>query len=118
MLDAIVKRFDTPDEIRQFPKGRFELVTIAGRTFGRAMYEPGWKWSVHVGPSVGATRCTVEHLGFVVSGAGAAAFDDGRVIELRAGALFYIPSTPHDSWVVGDQPYVSIHLLGADHYAR
>ena len=50
MLDAIVKRFDKPDEIRQFPKGRFELVTIAGRTFGRATYEPGWKWSVHVGP--------------------------------------------------------------------
>ena len=118
MLDAIVKRFDKPDEIRQFPKGRFELVTIAGRTFGRATYEPGWKWSVHVGPSVGATRCTVEHLGFVFSGAGAAAFNDGRVIELRAGALFYIPPTPHDSWVVGDEPYVSIHLLGADHYAR
>jgi hypothetical protein len=24
---------------------------------------------------------------------------------------------PHDSWVVGDQPYVSLHFLGADHYA-
>ena len=118
MLDAIVKRFDQPDEIREFTKGRFELVAIAGRTFGRATYEPGWKWSLHVGPTVGATRCTVEHLGFVFIGAGVAAFDDGRVIELRAGALFYIPPTPHDSWVVGDEPYVSIHLLGADHYAR
>jgi hypothetical protein len=28
-----------------------------------------------------------------------------------------IPPTPHDSWVVGDQPYVSLHFLGADHYA-
>ena len=118
MLDAIVKRFDKPDEIRQFSKGRFELVTIAGRTFGRATYEPGWKWSVHVGPTVGATHCTVEHLGLVLSGAAAAGFDDGRVIELRAGELFYIPPTPHDSWVLGDQPYVSIHFLGADHYAR
>jgi len=117
-LDVILKSFDKPDDVRQFPKGRLELVTIAGRTFGRATYEPGWKWSTHVGPTLGATHCTVEHLGLVMSGSATAAFEDGRVIELRAGQLFYIPPTPHDSWVLGDQPYVSVHLLGADHYAR
>jgi hypothetical protein len=42
----------------------------------------------------------------------------GRVVELRAGELFYIPPEPHDSWVVGDVTYVSLHFLGADHYAR
>ena len=31
--------------------------------------------------------------------------------------LPYIPPTPHDSWVVGDEPYVSLHLLGASLYA-
>ena len=46
------------------------------------------------------------------------AFDDGRVTELQAGSLFYVPPVPHDSWVVGDVPYVSLHLLGADHYAK
>jgi hypothetical protein len=115
-LDVILRRFDQPDETRRFPKGRFELVTIAGRTFGRASYEPGWRWSVHVGPTVGAERCTVEHLGLVLSGCATAAFEDGRVIELQPGELFYIPPTPHDSWVVGDEPYVSLHFLGADHY--
>jgi uncharacterized RmlC-like cupin family protein len=40
------------------------------------------------------------------------------VVELRAGELFYIPPEPHDSWVVGDEPYVSLHFLGAAHYAR
>ena len=42
-----------------------------------------------------------------------------RVEEMRAGELFYIPPGPpgHDSWVVGDDPYVSLHFLGADHYA-
>jgi uncharacterized cupin superfamily protein len=54
----------------------------------------------------------------VVSGTATAAFADGRVIELRAGELFYIPPEPHDSWVVGDVPYVSLHFLGADQYAR
>ena len=116
--DVILKRFEMPDEVRAMEKGRFELVRIGGLTIGRATYEPGWRWSEHVGPGVGATRCTVEHVGLVLSGAATAAFDDGRVVELRAGALFHIPAVPHDSWVIGDEPYVSLHFLGADHYAR
>lgn len=115
---VILKRFDAPDEVRTMPKGRFELVHLGGLTIGRATYEPGWRWSEHVGPGVGATRCTVEHVGLVLSGAATAAFDDGRVVELRAGSLFHIPAVPHDSWVIGHEPYVSLHFLGADHYAR
>jgi hypothetical protein len=115
--DVLVKRFETPDETRQMIKGRFDIVRLGGQTVGRATYEPGWKWSLHVGPTVGATRCIVEHVGLVVSGTATAAFDDGRVVELRAGELFYIPPIPHDSWVVGDEPYVSLHFLGADEYA-
>jgi len=117
-LDVVLKRFDSPDEIRHMTKGTFELVHIGGMTIGRATYEPGWKWSEHVGPLVGATRCDVEHVGLVVSGTATAAFDDGRVFELKAGNLFYIPPTPHDSWVVGDQPYVSLHFMGAGEYAK
>jgi quercetin dioxygenase-like cupin family protein len=116
--DVILKRFETPDEVREMVNGRFELVHIGGLAIGRATYEPGWRWSEHVGPSVGASRCTVEHVGLVLSGAAAAAFDDGRVVELRAGSLFYIPPEPHDSWVIGDEPYVSLHFAGADDYAR
>src|SRR5262249_24046840 len=78
----------------------------------------GWRWSEHVGPAVGARRCSVEHVGLVVSGVATAAFADGRVVELRPGDLFYIPPEPHDSWVVGDEPYVSLHFLGAERYAR
>lgn len=115
---VLLRRFDRPDEVRTFEKGRLELITIAGTTIGRASYEPGWKWSVHVGPTVGATRCTVEHLGLVLSGHATAAFDDGRIYDLTEGTVFHIPAEPHDSWVVGDQPYVSLHLLGASHYAR
>jgi len=117
-VTVILKRFEAPDEVRVLQKGRFELVRIGGMTIGRATYEPGWKWSEHVGPSVGATRCQVEHVGLVLSGSATAAFDDGTVFELRAGELFYIPPIPHDSWVVGEQPYVSLHFLGADRYAR
>ena len=117
-MGVILKRFEAPDEVREMILGRFEVVRIGGLTVGRATYQPGWRWSEHVGPSVGAERCSVEHVGLVVSGVATAAFPAGRVIELRPGDLFYIPPAPHDSWVVGDEPYVSLHLLGADRYAR
>jgi hypothetical protein len=115
---VVLKRFETPDEVREMVKGRFEIVRLGAITIGRATYQPGWKWSEHVGPAIGATRCNVEHVGLVLAGTATAAFADGRVIELRAGELFYIPPDPHDSWVVGNEPYVSLHFLGAEHYAR
>jgi quercetin dioxygenase-like cupin family protein len=99
MVDVVLKYFETPDEVRTFDKGRFEIVHVGGLALGRAIYQPGWRWSVHVGPT--------EHVGMVLSGVATAALSDGRVIELRPGALFHIPAEPHDSWVVGDEPYVS-----------
>jgi quercetin dioxygenase-like cupin family protein len=116
MYEVVLKRFEHADEIRNFEKGKFELVQLGGMTIGRATYEPGWKWSEHVGKASGAKSCTVEHVGMVVSGRATAAMDDGRVIEMKAGDIFYI-SPGHDSWVVGDEPYVSLHFMGAEKYA-
>lgn len=118
-LAVVLKRFEQPDEVREFELGRFELVHLGGMTIGRATYQPGWKWSEHVGAATGAKSCHVEHVGMVVSGCATAAMDDGKIIELRAGSLFYIPPGPpgHDSWVVGDEPYVSLHFMGAEDYA-
>jgi hypothetical protein len=118
LRDVILKRFEAPDEVRLFEKGRLEVVHIGGMTIGRAAYEPGWRWSTHVGPTVGASRCTVEHIGMVVAGVATVAFDDGRVIELVEGSLFHVAAVPHDSWVVGNRPYVSLHFMGADQYAK
>ena len=117
MLDVVLKRFESPDETRVFEKGKFEIVNIGGVTIGRATYEPGWNWSEHVGEAMGLKSCSVEHVGMVVSGSATAAMDDGRVIEMHAGELFYIPPG-HDSWVVGSEPYVSLHFMGAGDYAR
>jgi quercetin dioxygenase-like cupin family protein len=117
VYEVILKRFDKPDEVRTFEKGKFELVQVGGMTIGRASYEPGWKWSIHVGKTTGAHSCAVEHVGLVISGRATAAMDDGRIIEMKAGDLFYI-APGHDSWVVGDEPYVSLHFLGAGEYAR
>ena len=119
-VETILKRFDSPDEVRTFEKGKFEIVRIGGVTIGRATYQPGWKWSLHVGPTVGASRCNVGHVGLVLSGRATAAIDGGIIHELTRGTLFYIPPGPpgHDSWVIGDEPYVSLHFLGTEHYAH
>ena len=118
-VGVILKRFEQPDEVREFELGKFEVVRIHSMTISRATYQPGWKWSEHVGGPLDQSHCQVEHVGMVLSGCATAAMADGRVIEMRAGELFYIPPGPpgHDSWVVGDEPYVSLHFLGADHYA-
>ena len=118
MLEVVLKRFETPDETRVFDKGKFEIVNIGGMTIGRASYEPGWKWSEDVSPLAGTPLCEVEHVGMVISGRAMAAMADGTEIEPLPGSLFYIPPVAHDSWVIGNEPYVSLHFLGADHYTK
>ena len=83
--DFLIKRFEQPDEVRTFEKGKFETVKIGSMTIGRASYEPGWKWSEHMGAATGAAFCEVEHVGLVVSGCAACQMKDGRCYEMRAG---------------------------------
>jgi quercetin dioxygenase-like cupin family protein len=115
-MDLTLLNLDSPTEVRTFPKGRFELYKIGPTTVGRATYEPGWKWSEHVGAQAGEASCQVEHVGLVLSGAAVAKMDDGTEKVMREGDFFYIPPG-HDSWVVGDEPYISLHILGSEDYA-
>ncbi len=117
MLEIILKSFENPDETRLFEKGKLEIVRIGGMTLGRASYEPGWKWSEHVSPIAGTPLCEVEHVGMVLSGRAMAAMKDGTEVELAAGTLFYVPPIAHNSWVIGDETYISLHFLGAEQYA-
>jgi hypothetical protein len=82
---CVIRRFESPDESRTFPKGRFGLVKPGGLTIGRARYEPGWRWSEHVGPDVGRKTCDVEHVGVVVSGHAEVLMDDGEEVDLQYG---------------------------------
>ena len=87
-IEVILKRFERPDEIRILTKGKFEIVRLGGMTIGRATYEPGWRWSEHVGPSVGASRCEIEHVGMVLAGTATAVFDDDWVVEITEVTCF------------------------------
>jgi quercetin dioxygenase-like cupin family protein len=115
-MDLTLVNLDAPTETRTFEKGRFEVYRVGPMTLGRATYEPGWRWSEHVGPATGQTSCQVEHVGLVLSGRAVAKMDDGTEKVMEAGDLFYVPPG-HDSWVVGDQPYVSLHVMGSREYA-
>jgi len=116
VMDPELVNFDDATEVRSFEKGKFELYEVGPTTLGRATYEPGWRWSEHVGKPTGEVSCQVEHVGLVLSGEAVAAMDDGREVVMRPGDFFYIPPG-HDSWVVGDEPYVSLHIVGSETYA-
>ena len=88
MDDIILKRFENPDEVRTFEKGKFEVINLGGMTIGRATYQPGWKWSVDVSPLSGTDFCEVEHLGMVISGQATCAFKDGDVHTMKPGDLW------------------------------
>jgi quercetin dioxygenase-like cupin family protein len=115
-MDLQLIALGDPAEIREFVKGRFEVYRVGPMTLGRASYEPGWRWSEHVGAATGEAWCEVEHVGLVLSGRAMAAMRNGVERVMEPGQLFYVPPG-HDSWVVGDEPYVSLHIMGAEDYA-
>ena len=115
-MDIELINFDEPTATRHFEKGRFDLYRVGLATLGRATYEPGWRWSEDVAPTVRTDSCQVEHVGLVLSGQAVAKMDDGTERLKATGDFFYVPPG-HDSWVVGDDPYVSLHILGSEGYA-
>ena len=56
MKKAEVKNFGRPDDVREFANGKVDLVNIGGATVGRAVLEPGWKWSTSIKPIALGTR--------------------------------------------------------------
>jgi quercetin dioxygenase-like cupin family protein len=114
--DLTLINLDEPSETRSFEKGKFEIFQVGPMTVGRGTYEPGWRWSEHVGKGTDEASCQVEHVGLVMSGRAVVRMDDGTERVMEPGDFFHVPPG-HDSWVVGDEPYVSLHILGSEDYA-
>ena len=117
MAHAELKQFAAPDEVREFPNGRLELVTIGGATVGRAVFEPGWRWATSVQPIVRTKSCEAPHFQYHVSGVLRVRMDDGEELDCRPGDVSLLPSG-HDAWVVGDEPVVVVDFQGMVEYAR
>jgi len=116
MKQMIYKNINAPDETRSFPKGKLELVTLDGVTFGKATFQPGWKWSESVKPIVNTKSCEAPHTQYLVSGRLKVKMDDGTEKEFGPGDVSIIPPG-HDAWVVGNDPVVAIDITGMANYA-
>ena len=117
MQRAECKDFRSPDEVREFPRGRLELIKIGGATVGRAVFEPGWKWSTSVQPLVKTKSCEAPHFQYHVSGVLRIRMDDGTEFDCRPGDVSLLPSG-HDAWVVGNEPAVVVDFQGMIDYAK
>lgn len=113
-----VKRGNAPEESRSFQShGHAELHKIGKSSVMRAVFEPGWRWSKHVGPIAGTKLCQSPHLGYIVSGRLKIVMEDGAEAELAPGDFFKI-APGHDAWVVGDEACIAVDFAGNEHYAE
>jgi hypothetical protein len=117
MKKAELKSFGKPDEVREFPKGRLELIKVGGAMVGRAIFEPGWKWSTSIQPIAKTKSCEAPHFQYHESGVIKVLMDDGSEFECRPGDVSLLPSG-HDAWVVGNSPAVVIDFQGMIDYAK
>ena len=117
MERAEVKDFSSPDEVREFPQGRLELMKIGGATVGRAIFQPGWRWSTSVQPLAKTKSCEAPHFQYHVSGTLRIKMDDGTEFDCKPGEVSRLPSG-HDAWVVGNEPAVVVDFQGMIDYAK
>mgnify|MGYP001070895194 FL=1 len=117
MNSAEIKSFEVPDEVRRFPNGRLEIVTIGGATIGRAVFEPGWRWATSVQPIAKTKSCEAAHFQYHVAGVLRIRMDDGSELDCRPGDVSLLPAG-HDAWVVGSETAVVVDFQGMADYAR
>jgi quercetin dioxygenase-like cupin family protein len=113
------RSFDSADETRPFEdgKGKLDLINTEHGPVGRAVFEPGWRWSTHVKPIAGTDSCEAAHMGYAVSGRMKVVMNSGETLEIGPGDLISV-APGHDAWVVGDEPCVMLDWAGFGDYAK
>ena len=111
------KTFTKPDETREFPKGKAELLQIGGGVVGKLVFQPGWRWSTDVKPIAQTKSCEAPHFQYHLSGRLGIRMDDGTELIAGPGDITSLPRG-HDAWVVGDEAVVVVDWFGASNYAK
>ena len=106
------KSFVTPDQVRRFPTGRIEVVTLDEMAVGRFVFQPGWRWSKDVAPIAGTESCQHRHVGYTISGRLEVRMQDGTSLVIGPGEAYEIPPG-HDAFVLGDEPWDSVEFTSA-----
>jgi mannose-6-phosphate isomerase-like protein (cupin superfamily) len=111
------KSLNSPDETRNFDKGKIELTKIGDTRVSRVYLEPGWSWEKCLKPIVKTETCQASHTQYVVSGRVKVKMNDGSEEEYRAGDVGYIPPG-HNAWVLGNEPYTGIEFGTTNNHAK
>jgi hypothetical protein len=119
MGKAAARRFDQPDETREFAHGKSEVVHLAGSTAGKSTMEPGWTWEGSIKPIVGGDSCQAHHFGYVLAGAVHIVTNEGEEVDLNAGDVYEILPGHHAS-VTGDVAFEALEFQTktAETYAK
>ena len=118
MSAFLKKNIDKADDVRTFERGHLDALALGDVVFGRAVFEPGWKWSECVKPLAGTDLCMVHHNGFVVSGSLHIVMQDGAEHDVNPGDVFVCPPG-HDAWVTSDEPCIAYDFSpAAANYAK
>jgi class 3 adenylate cyclase len=113
----LLKSLRSPDDIFRAELIEERSVQLGEQTIGRAIVQPGWRWSTHVQPLVGTSSCMVRHIGLAMSGRFHVLMDDGSEVEIGPDEVFDIPPG-HDGWVVGDEPWETVEIAGIYGFGR
>lgn len=101
-----------PANQRSLSRGTGAVARVGSLVIGRAILDPGWRWSIDVKSAVGTEWCEAHHLHVLVRGRLAVLMvRTGAVDEFAPGDVLDIPPG-HDSWVVGDEPADLIDVSG------
>jgi len=112
-----VKNFKNPDEVRTLPKIIGKILNIGEHTLMHGTFEPGWKWSECVKPTVGTPSCQVHHVMYIISGRMIVKMNDGTEKEFGPGDFGIIPPG-HDAWVIGDENCISLDFAAGKVYGK
>lgn len=112
LADSAVRRFDSPELVLSFERGRIDVITVAGITFAKGAFAPGWRWlhQRHEQPLVSKAK---PFAGVVLSGRATVRAGDGKEFDVTPGDFFQ-GTTDDDCWVVGYRPCVILYLAGVE----
>jgi len=107
-----VKNLDSSDQIRELGRGHGAYVDFGrGLVIGRAVLEPGWRWSVDVRPVVGTRWCQVHHVQLVLAGRLGIRMESGEEYVFGRHDVVEVPPG-HDAWVEGDETLEIVDMSG------
>lgn len=111
------RAFAEPDELRTFPNGHAEILSLDGGDVGRLTFSPGWRWSNDLKPLVHTDSCESPHFQYHLSGKLGIRMDDGTEYVAVTGDVTSLPGG-HDAWVIGDEDVVVVDWFGASRHAQ